>query len=80
MSRPVFFDPTGRRRRRTRLIAMGAIGLLVTMAIVFATTVVNVPAGQPLKLGFERSAPLPLRSQVSRLSHRLTALFGHRAA
>lgn len=59
---------------------MGAIGLLVTMAIVFATTVVNVPAGQPLKLGFERSAPLPLRSQVSRLSHRLTALFGHRAA
>ncbi|WP_408589021.1 glycosyltransferase [Novosphingobium sp.] len=78
MSRPVFFDPTGRRRRRTRVIAMIAIGLILTIAVVFATTVASVPAGQPLRLGFERNAPLPLRTQVSRLSHRLSALFGRR--
>lgn len=52
---------------------VGLLALLVASAV-FATTVFNVPAGAPLKLGFERMTPLPFRSQVSHLSHRLERL------
>ena len=79
MQRPIFFDPTGRRRRVTRRIVFAAIGLLILIALAFATTVATVPASQPLKLGFERPQPLPLRTQVGRLSRRITGLFGPRA-
>jgi peptidoglycan/xylan/chitin deacetylase (PgdA/CDA1 family)/spore germination protein YaaH/GT2 family glycosyltransferase len=48
---------------------------LVIASVVFATTVVDVPAGAPLKLGFERATPLPFRSQVSHLSHSIQRLF-----
>ena len=41
----------------------------------FASTVVSIPAPAPLPLGFERRAPLPFRTQVSRLSHGITNLF-----
>lgn len=75
MSRPIFFDPTGRRRRWTRRAAFGALALLLALAIAFATTVVDVPAARPLPLGFERMAPLPLKAQVSRLSRKLAELF-----
>ncbi|MCW1383121.1 glycosyltransferase [Novosphingobium sp. KCTC 2891] len=78
MSRPVFFDPTGQRHRWTRRAALAALALLIALAAVFATTLATVPAAQPLPLGFERMAPLPLKTQVSRLSHRLADLFGHR--
>ncbi|MCH7628781.1 MAG: glycosyltransferase [Proteobacteria bacterium] len=76
MSRPIFFDPTGLRRRRTRRIAFAVLALLIALAAVFATTVATVPASQPLPLGFERMAPLPLKTQVSKLSHRLADLLG----
>lgn len=51
------------------------IGFLILVALAFATTVATVPASQPLKLGFERPQPLPLRTQVGRISRRLSALF-----
>ena len=75
MQRPIFFDPTGRRRRWTRRIVFAAIAVLIITALAFATTVATVPASQPLKLGFERPQPLPLRTQVGRLSRRITLLF-----
>ena len=75
MKRPIFFDPTGRRRRVTRRIVFAAIAVLILTALAFATTVFTVPASQPLKLGFERPQPLALRTQVGRLSHRITGLF-----
>jgi cellulose synthase/poly-beta-1,6-N-acetylglucosamine synthase-like glycosyltransferase/peptidoglycan/xylan/chitin deacetylase (PgdA/CDA1 family)/spore germination protein YaaH len=75
MARPVFFDPTGKRRRWTRRGIFFALILLVLTAIVFATTVVDVPAPSPLPLGFEQRTPLRLRGQVSRLSHGITRLF-----
>jgi len=79
VQRPIFFDPTGRRRRWTRRIVFALIALLIITALAFATTVATVPASQPLKLGFERPQPLPLRTQVGRLSRRLTSLFGRPA-
>lgn len=54
---------------------LAAILALLAASIVFATTVLDVPAGDPLKLGFERNTPLPFRSQVSHLSHRIRHLF-----
>ena len=78
MQRPIFFDPTGRRRRWTRRAAFAAIAVLIITALAFATTVATVPSSQPLKLGFERPQPLPLRTQVGRLSRSLSALLGRR--
>jgi cellulose synthase/poly-beta-1,6-N-acetylglucosamine synthase-like glycosyltransferase/peptidoglycan/xylan/chitin deacetylase (PgdA/CDA1 family)/spore germination protein YaaH len=78
--RPVFFDPTGRRRRWTRRGAFAALAVLIALAVVFATTVVNVPIPSPLALGFERMTPLPLKAQVGRISSRLNRFFIHRSA
>jgi peptidoglycan/xylan/chitin deacetylase (PgdA/CDA1 family)/spore germination protein YaaH/GT2 family glycosyltransferase len=79
LSRPIFFDPTGRRRRWTRRGGFAVLTLLFVLAAIFATTLATVPTVQPLPLGFERMAPLRLKSQVSRLSHRLQDLFGRHA-
>ena len=79
MQRPIFFDPTGRRRRWTRRAIFAAIAVLIITALAFATTVATVPASQPLKLGFERPQPLPLRTQVGRLSRSISNLFGRRS-
>ncbi|OYW16634.1 MAG: polysaccharide deacetylase [Novosphingobium sp. 12-64-8] len=78
MSRPIFFDPTGKRRRWTRRTAFGVLAALIALAVIFATTVANVPVATPLPLGFERTAPLHLKAQVGRISHKLAALFGRR--
>ena len=75
MVRPIFFDPTGRRRRRVRLSFLGALLILVLASVLFATTVLEVPIAAPLPIGYERMAPLPFRAQVSRLKHRVTGLF-----
>ena len=84
MSRPIFFDPTGRRRRLTRRGAFAGLIVLLLLAMVFATTVMAVPPAPPLPLGFERQAPFPLKTQVSRISQtlaqKLAQLLGHHAA
>lgn len=74
MVRPVFFDPTGRRRRKLRLGFLAALVALIVASVVFATTVVEVPDPAPLPIGFERLSPLPFRTQVSRIRHRLHTL------
>ena len=80
MSRPIFFDPTGRRRRLTRRGAFAGLIVLILLAVVFATTVAAVPPAPPLPLGFERQAPFPLKTQVSRISQKLAQLLGRHAA
>ena len=79
VTRPVFFDPTGRRRRNARLWALGALALIVLLSLAFASTVLTVSTPAPLPLGFERRTALPLKSQVSSLSSKLGHLF-HRQA
>ncbi|MBW8783411.1 MAG: glycosyltransferase [Novosphingobium sp.] len=77
MARPVFYDPSGRRRRMVRRGLFALLALLVAGCLVFASTVVSVPAPAPLQLGFERMAPLPFRAQVSRLKHKFVRLLHH---
>lgn len=72
--RPIFYDPTGRRRRWTRRGLLGALLLLILACAAFATTVVEVPAPSPLPIGYERLSALPFRAQVSRIKHRVKSL------
>ncbi|HWU03741.1 MAG TPA: polysaccharide deacetylase family protein, partial [Novosphingobium sp.] len=75
MARPVFYDPSGRRRRWTRRAIFATLIVLVLSAVAFASTVVSIPTPSPLPLGLERRTPLRFRAQVSNLSHSFTALF-----
>lgn len=69
--RPVFFDPTGFRKRWSRRGLVVAIVAIVLAAIGFASTVVNVPSGTPLALQLERPQPLALGEQVARAGHKV---------
>lgn len=61
MSRPVFYDPTGRRRRRFAL-AVGAFALLLTLAAgLLAATLTTVDPARPISLRHDAPEPLALR-------------------
>lgn len=79
MVRPVFFDPSGSRRRWTRRALFALLALLIVACTVFASTVLEVPAPSPLPIGYERMNPLPFRTQISRIEHRIDR-FLHRGA
>lgn len=70
MDHPVFFDPSGSRRRWTARGFWSVIGLAVLAAAVFVLTLVNVPTGRELPLAFERAQPVPLSRQISTLRYR----------
>lgn len=53
---------------------LAAILVVLAASLAFASTVLSVPAGSALPIGFERMTPLPFRTQVSHLKHRLTHL------
>ncbi|MBO9712674.1 polysaccharide deacetylase family protein [Sphingomonas sp.] len=66
---PVFYDPSGFRKRWS-LRGMVAVFLgIVIAAVLFATTLVDVPAGSPLAIGLERPQALRLGAQVARAGH-----------
>ncbi|RDE06751.1 polysaccharide deacetylase family protein [Sphingomonas aracearum] len=69
MAKPVFFDPSGARRRWSLRGLLALLLLLVAIACVFATTILNVPAGTPLPIRFTQSRSLPDR--ISAFGHRL---------
>ncbi len=74
MTSPVFFDGTGKRRRLVgRLLAL-LLTVIVGSAIVFATTIVEVPRTTPLDFGHEREQPLPFQTHVAHLRHQIPRL------
>ncbi|MBS0482501.1 MAG: glycosyltransferase [Proteobacteria bacterium] len=74
MTSPIFFDLSGKRRRLVGRLTAALLALIVLSALVFAATVVNVPADSPLSLARERQQPLPFITHVARLRHNLPAL------
>ncbi|HEX8446494.1 MAG TPA: glycosyltransferase [Sphingomonas sp.] len=80
MHAPIFYDPSGRRRRWSLGTLFAALLLVVAAAGIFAFTVVSVPVPRPLAFTVERPHPRPLVQQVGHLRHkvssRLHALFG----
>jgi len=77
MHAPIFYDPSGRRRRWSLRTVFAALLLVVAAAAVFAATVVAVPVPKPLTLTVERPHPRPLVQQVGHLRHHVGTLLGH---
>ena len=67
MEAPVFYDPSGRRRRWSKRILLGLIIVLIGLAFGFGATILNIVPPDPLKLGIEREQPRALPSQVGHL-------------
>ena len=66
---PIFYDPSGQRRKWSQRILLGLIALILLGAVGFGATILNVPAPDPLKLGIERAQPRALNAQVAHLRH-----------
>ncbi|WP_343525692.1 glycosyltransferase [Sphingomonas sp.] len=60
MTKPIFFDPTGRRSAWARRAVAALILSVVVAAIAFATTLVAVPSSGVLPLPFARRQPMTL--------------------
>jgi peptidoglycan/xylan/chitin deacetylase (PgdA/CDA1 family)/spore germination protein YaaH/GT2 family glycosyltransferase len=71
MSKPIFFDAGGSRRRWSFRTLFASIAMLFIAAGVFALTILDVPAGQPLPIRYERAYALPLGDQMAALRHRI---------
>ncbi|MBW6526602.1 glycosyltransferase [Sphingomonas sp. RHCKR7] len=76
MSAPVFFDPTGRRSRRSKRVIAALLVAVVAAAIAFATTLVAVPRGVDLRLPLSRAHAAAARGEQRR--HGLAAWLPHR--
>ncbi|WP_159982309.1 MULTISPECIES: glycosyltransferase [unclassified Novosphingobium] len=71
MSKPIFYDPTGRRSRWARRVLSLLLVAVIIGAVAFATTLVAVPAQQELELPLQRLHASTLHG--SPLKHRLTS-------
>ncbi len=74
MTSPVFFDQSGRRRRLVGRLIAALLVIVVGCAVAFATTIVDVPRASPLDFGREREQPLPFRTHIAHLRHRIPRL------
>ena len=76
MSRPIFFDPTGRRGLWARRLLAGALLLILLGAIAFATTLVAVPSEGDLALPLPQPHAARL-SGISSLRHDIAKWLPH---
>jgi cellulose synthase/poly-beta-1,6-N-acetylglucosamine synthase-like glycosyltransferase/peptidoglycan/xylan/chitin deacetylase (PgdA/CDA1 family)/spore germination protein YaaH len=74
VTNPVFFDPSGRRRRYVGRGALAFVIALLVAAVAFAVTIVEVPRERPLTFVREREQPLPLRAHLAALRRHLPRL------
>lgn len=74
METPVFYDPSGKRRRWSKRILLALIILLIAAAFGFGATILHVATPDPLKIGLEREQPRTLKAQVGHLRRRVHAV------
>ncbi|WP_419825432.1 glycosyltransferase [Sphingomonas sp.] len=65
MDAPVFYDPSGRRKRWSLGTVAAMLLALVAAAAVFALTIVDVPVPTPLALPVEHPQPRPLPAELA---------------
>ncbi|OQW46505.1 MAG: polysaccharide deacetylase [Proteobacteria bacterium SG_bin6] len=73
MTKPVFFDPSGGRKRWSQRTVAALALLVVGAALFFAFTLIQVSAQAELPLGLERLQAAPLSKQLNRVGSRLRA-------
>ena len=74
MTKPIFYDVTGRRSRWFSRLSLLVLAAIVLSAVGFAMTVVSMPATAPLDIGREREQPLPFLRSIARIRHKLHRL------
>ena len=76
MKAPVFYDPSGKRKRWSLRALFALILALAATACIFALTIVNVPVPSPLALRIERPQPRPLPAQIAHVGRVLKRTLG----
>jgi cellulose synthase/poly-beta-1,6-N-acetylglucosamine synthase-like glycosyltransferase/peptidoglycan/xylan/chitin deacetylase (PgdA/CDA1 family) len=76
MKAPVFYDPSGKRKRWSLRALFALIIALAITACVFALTIVHVPVPSPLDLRIERPQPRPLPAQIAHVRRVLKRALG----
>ncbi len=71
MSRPIFFDPTGTRKRWSLGAVLLAVLAILIAGAVFAATILDVPAGQALPIQFERPKSQAIGAELAAIRHRV---------
>jgi cellulose synthase/poly-beta-1,6-N-acetylglucosamine synthase-like glycosyltransferase/peptidoglycan/xylan/chitin deacetylase (PgdA/CDA1 family)/spore germination protein YaaH len=76
MKAPVFYDPSGRRKRWSIRALFALILALVVAACVFAFTIVDVPTPNALDIGIEHPQPRPIPAQIAHVGRVLRRTIG----
>lgn len=73
--RPVFFDSSGRRRRRFALAITAFVLLLILSAVAFAASIVSVPSPRQLPFEVERAQPHGTAGPLTHVAHSVRSGF-----
>jgi cellulose synthase/poly-beta-1,6-N-acetylglucosamine synthase-like glycosyltransferase/peptidoglycan/xylan/chitin deacetylase (PgdA/CDA1 family)/spore germination protein YaaH len=76
MKAPVFYDPSGRRKRWSIRTLFALILALFVAACVFAFTIVDVPIPNALDIGIEHPQPRPIPAQIAHVGRVLRRTIG----
>jgi cellulose synthase/poly-beta-1,6-N-acetylglucosamine synthase-like glycosyltransferase/peptidoglycan/xylan/chitin deacetylase (PgdA/CDA1 family)/spore germination protein YaaH len=76
MKAPVFYDPSGRRKRWSIRTLAALLVALVAAACVFAFTIVDVPTPNALDIGIEHPQPRPIPAQIAHVGRVLKRTIG----
>ncbi|MBA2934212.1 glycosyltransferase [Sphingomonas sp. CGMCC 1.13654] len=76
MKAPVFYDPSGRRKRWSIRTLFALILALFVAACVFAFTIVDVPTPNALDIGIEHPQPRPIPAQIAHVGRVLKRAIG----